>query len=229
MAQASGWQIVTPASPMLTSQASYPTTPAVQYAQTPVVQPTVASSQASQAAMLQAMANMQISPQDPRLQDPRYVAWYQQQYQQQYQQAARAQAASSQQQAARSPVYAVSSSGTPINTSNGTIRTEARGVFISGLNYKAHTKEIEGVFGRAGEITKCELQKDAATGRSKGNATIQYSSAMEAQQAIDMFNGKLYMSMKLTVRRDKEATAINPPPAQASRGEPIIVNGSQIV
>jgi len=224
MAQASGWQIVTPVSPMSTSQTSYPPTPAVQYAQTPVVQPAVASSQASQAALLQAMANIQISPQDPRLQDPRYLAWYQQQYQQ----AARAQVAASQQQAARSPVYALSSSGTPINTSNGTIRTEARGVFISGLNFKARTKDVEGVFGRAGEITKCELQKDASTGKSKGNATIQYSSAVEAQQAIEMFNGKSYMSMKLTVRRDKEATAISPPPAQAGRNnEPIIVNGSR--
>lgn len=223
MALAPGWQTVTPLSPMSPGNASYSTTPAVQYAQRPAPMTAVGSTQASQAAVLQgAMANLQLSPQDPRFHDPRYVAWYQQ-----YQQAVRAQAAASQ-QAARLPVYAVSSSGTPINIGHGTVRTEVRGVFVSGLNYKARTKDVESLFSRAGEVTKCELQKDTSTGKSKGNATIQYASAAEVQRAIDMFNGKSYMNLRLIVRKDKEATAISPPPTQASRSsEPIIVNGSQ--
>ncbi|KAK5126256.1 hypothetical protein LTR85_010491 [Meristemomyces frigidus] len=224
MALAPGWQVVTPASPMSPSQASYTVTPPVQYAQTPVQPPAMPPVQAAQAAMMQAMANLQLAPQDPRLQDPRYIAWYQQ-----YQQTVRAQAAASQQQAARLPVYALSSSGMPVNTTHGHVRTEARGIFVSGLNYKARTKEIEAVFRRAGEVTKCELQKDSSTGKPKGNAMIQYASAAEAQQAIDMFNDRMYMNMRLKVRPDKEPTVVSPPPAQASRSsEPIIVNGSQV-
>ena len=123
----------------------------------------------------------------------------------------------------------MSSSGMPINTTHGAVRTEARGIFVSGLNYKARTKEVEAVFRRAGDVIRCELQKDRSTGKSKGNATIQYASAAEVQQAIDMFDGKMYMNMRLEVRKDKEATVVSPPPAQASRSsEPIIVNGSQV-
>lgn len=224
LALASGWQVFAPTSPTPPSQASYTTMPPMQYAQMPVPPPAVNAMQPSQAAMIQAMANLQLAPQDPRLQDPRYIAWYQQ-----YQQTIRAQAAASQQHAAHFPMYALSSSGTPINTSHGTVRTEARGIFVSGLNYKARTKDVEAEFRRAGEVTKCEVQKDTSTGKSKGNATIQYASAAEAQQAIRMFNGRTYMNMKLNVRGDKEATAVSPPPVQASRsGEPIIVNGSQV-
>ncbi|KAK4549130.1 hypothetical protein LTR36_007587 [Oleoguttula mirabilis] len=226
MALAPGWLAVTPASPMSSTQSSYTVTPAAQYAQLSASPSAVASTQSPQAAMHAAMANLQLGPKDPRLQDPRYMALYQHQ---QYQQMLREQAAVSQQQAARLPVYALSSTGTPINTSHGTVRTEARGIFVSGLNYKARTKEVEAYFRRAGEVTKCELQKDPSSGKSKGNAMIQYASAAEAQRAIDIFHGTPYMTMRLNVRRDKEATAVSPPPAQASRSsEPIIVNGSQV-
>ena len=123
----------------------------------------------------------------------------------------------------------MSSSGTPVNTVNGHVLTESRGVFVSGLNYKARTKEIETLFSQAGEISKCELQKDPGTGKSKGKATIQYASAASAQKAIAMFDSKSYAGMKLKVRPDTERTVISPPPSRVSKSnEPIIVNGSRV-
>lgn len=131
------------------------------------------------------------------------------------------------------PTYTTGTTGLPTNTTRGIVRTEVRGIFVSGLDFKARQKDIEKHFRQAGEIVKIELQKDSA-GKSKGNATILYTTAEDAQEAIEMFDRKKFMSMQLRVRPDREATVIAPPP-QASAGaqqranmEPTIVNGSQV-
>ncbi|KAK0362103.1 hypothetical protein LTR91_019513 [Friedmanniomyces endolithicus] len=116
------------------------------------------------------------------------------------------------------PKHTYASKGIPINIIQGAIRTESRGVFISGLNYQARTKDVE-----------CEVQKDASNGKSKGKATIQYSSAAGAQQAIDMFDETRFMSMVIRVRLGTEGTPVRCPLAatQARKpNQPIIVNGS---
>ena len=128
-------------------------------------------------------------------------------------------------------MYALSASGTPINTSHGLVRTEARGVFVSSLSFKARTRDVEELFCRAGKITRCDIQKEPSTGKSKGIAVVNYATAVEAQRAIAMFHNKEFLNLKLKVRHDKEPTVIGrPPPGQASKTkttEPIIVNGSQ--
>ncbi|TKA42665.1 hypothetical protein B0A54_07508 [Friedmanniomyces endolithicus] len=135
-------------------------------------------------------------------QDPSYPAMMQQ-YQQRAQALLLQQAT---QQRPASDAYAYTSNGLPVNTNQGAIRTESRSVFVSGLNYKARSKDVEALFSRAGEISKCEVQKDAASGRSKGKATIRYSSTASAQQAISMFNNRKFMDMALKVRLDTEQT-----------------------
>jgi hypothetical protein len=143
------------------------------------------------------------------------------------------------------PMYVSSSTGTHVNVSQGAIKTEARGIFVSNVDYKASSKDLQRYFGRAGEIVKCQLQKDPATGKSKGNATVQYAVAKDAQNAVRMFNSEQYMGMRLKVRLDKEPVAIGMPSAGSSsrtngsaagngrtvqqnrnNAEPIIVNGS---
>ncbi|KAK3613052.1 hypothetical protein LTR56_028097 [Elasticomyces elasticus] len=125
--------------------------------------------------------------------------------------------------------YAYTPKGLPVNTTRGAVSTESRGVFVSGLNYKARCADVEVLFSEAGAISKCEVQKEMSTGRSKGKATIRFGSAADAQQAINMFDGKQFMKMVLKVRLDTEKTAISSPsPAQSSKSsQPIIVNGSQ--
>jgi hypothetical protein len=143
------------------------------------------------------------------------------------------------------PMYVSSSTGTHVNVSQGAIKTEVRGIFVSNVDYKATSKDLQRYFGRAGEIVKCQLQKDPATGRSKGNATVQYAVAKDAQNAVRMFNSEKYMDMRLKVRLDKEPVAVGMPSAGSSssrtkgtasngrsvqqsrnNAEPIIVNGS---
>ncbi|KAK5673776.1 hypothetical protein LTR17_027868, partial [Elasticomyces elasticus] len=125
--------------------------------------------------------------------------------------------------------YAYTPKGLPVNTTRGAISTESRGVFVSGLNYKARCADVEVLFSEAGAIRKCGVQKETSTGRSKGKATIRFASAADAQQAINMFHGKHFMKMVLKVRLDTEKTAISSPSStQSSRSsQPIIVNGSQ--
>jgi RNA recognition motif-containing protein len=147
---------------------------------------------------------------------------------------------------AQGPMYVSSSTGTHVNVSQGAIKTEVRGIFVSNVDYKASSKDLQRYFGRAGEIVKCQLQKDPATGKSKGNATVQYAVAKDAQNAVRMFNSEKYMGMRLKVRLDKEPVAIGMPSAgsgssgtngssagnsrtvQQSRNnaEPVIVNSS---
>ena len=141
------------------------------------------------------------------------------------------------------PMYISSPTGTHVNVSQGAIKTEVRGIFVSNVDYKASSKDLQRYFGRAGEIVKCQLQKDPVTGKSKGNATVQYAVAKDAKRAVAMFHSEKYMGMRLKVRLDKEPVAVGTPSAGSSRtngnasnsrtvqqsrnnAEPIIVNGS---
>lgn len=141
------------------------------------------------------------------------------------------------------PIYVESPTGTHVNVGRGAIKTEVRGIFVSNIDYKAGTRDLQRFFSRAGEIVNCQLQKDASTGKSKGNATVQYAAANDAKNAVRLFNNEKYMGLRLKVRLDKEPIAIGVPSSTSSRlngtpsttrssqqsrnsTEPIIVNGS---
>ncbi|KAM3422147.1 hypothetical protein BST61_g2517 [Cercospora zeina] len=129
------------------------------------------------------------------------------------------------------PRPARTAAGLPVNTSNGTFPTESRGVYVSGLPCSAGEKEIKQWFGQVGRIVEFRLKIDKATKKWKGNCTIQYSSATEAQEAINEFDGTKFMEMKLLVRLDKvERPTMQPAqPARGVRsaGSPTIVDGSR--
>lgn len=126
-----------------------------------------------------------------------------------------------------------------VNVVQGTINTETRGIFISGIDYKASSKEIAQHFSKAGEVVECRLQKDPTNGRSKGKAMVQYTTAENANKAVQMFREQIWMSMRLVVRSDKNSVAVSTPSVlpfgisnsgsvQQSGGniDPIIVNGN---
>lgn len=225
--------VITPASP------AYPVSPPVQYAVSPATAP-LASQSANQnvvAAATDLLKRIYVNRNDQTL----LASWqrlrndYPQEAQRATQalQAQLAPTTAPQQHVYQSPMYMSTANGTPVNVSRGAVRTEHRGIFVSGLNYKAHRKDIETLFSRAGRITAFDLQKDPATGKPKGNATVQYASAEEASTAIREFNGSSFMKMRLNVRVDTEATAISTPTgsslgpqAQKKSAGPLIVNGS---
>lgn len=245
MASETSWQ--TMASAMPTSTASpvsspasptYPSLPAPQYAPMPAAIPPPNQNQQILAAACDILRRLYVNRGDQAA----IAAWqsFRTNYPQQALQAQQALSAqlaptnTPQQNPYQSPMYMSAANGTPVNVSRGAVRTEYRGIFVSGLNYKAHRKDVEAYFGRAGRITALEVQKDPTTGKSKGNATVQYSSTEEASKAVRDFHGTSFMKMRLNVRMDTEATAVSTPSNGALRAqmqkkataEPLIVNGS---
>ncbi|EME78010.1 uncharacterized protein MYCFIDRAFT_79248 [Pseudocercospora fijiensis CIRAD86] len=224
MAAQPGWQRFTPTSPLGAPNPSYPVSPGPGYfspTMAPPVSAPVPPPAMPQPTFEQLAAWMATMSLDYRNQA--HVAQARQVYQ----------TRQAQIQASQYPTYTTGTTGLPTNTTRGLVRTQARGIFVSGIDFKARQKDIERHFRQAGEIVKLELQKDASTGKSKGNATILYTNAEAAQEAIEIFDRQKFMSMQLRVRPDKETTVVAPPP-QASAGaqrrtnmEPTIVNGSQ--
>lgn len=226
LAMTPDWQRVMPPSPMVDPRAyqmsplsSYPS-PQVHHAMQPLPQ-----QQPSQNQIIAAMANMGLNPRDPA-----DVGQFRQMYHNRQQQQPMLP------MSARPPVYTGNAAGLPVNVRQGAVRTEARGVFVAGLNYCASEKDIKAYFSRAGQIVKvADLRIDGSTRKSKGNCTIQYTTAAEARKAIELFHKQEFMNMQLNVREDKSRVAIDAPPnrttSQASRSSaagPIIVNGSQV-
>ncbi|KAL9528092.1 hypothetical protein SMMN14_08098 [Sphaerulina musiva] len=229
MAMASDWQRVMPPSPMADPRA-YPIPPMSNYPSSQVVNAMPApmqplpQQQPTQEQIIAAMSAMGLNPRDPV-----HIGQFRQGYLRQQQQQMVP-------MNTRPSVYTGNAAGLPVNVRQGTIRTEARGVFVSGLNYRASEKDIKAHFCEAGQIVKvADLRMDASTKKSKGNCTIQYTSAAEAQKAIELFHKKEFMSMRLNVREDKSRVAIDAPPTSTANSPPsrslagpIIVNGSQV-
>jgi hypothetical protein len=233
--------------PMYTQQpTAYTVQPPSPYGYPPVpMMPVTAPPQRTSAYPMQAlqagMANMRMG-----ITDPAAAAVYQARMAQAYAQQIALQQPPVQnrvQSQVQGPVYVSSPTGTHVNVGQGAIKTEVRGVFISNIDYKAGSKELQKFFSRAGEIVHCQLLRDSATGKSKGNATVQYAAANDAKNAVRLFHNEKYMGMRLKVRLDKEPVAIGVPSASSSRSngtastarptqqsrnntEPIIVNGS---
>lgn len=161
----------------------------------------------------QAFANLQLQQQNPVsfAKDPRYLEAL----------------------GLQAPGYATSSAGLPVNVRDGYVKTEYRGVFVSGLDFKAKATEVKELFIKAGKIEKFDLKMDPAKGSSKGYATMLYRSEADARKAITMFNGQTWRSRTMIVRLDKDATTIDSPaaassqPAGVSAGPPTIVDSSK--
>lgn len=123
------------------------------------------------------------------------------------------------------PMYSTNTSGMPVNVSNGAVLTEPRGIFISGLDYKTKSKDVEEVIGKyVGRPIEVKLQKDK-NGRCKGSATANFSSREEAEYAVAQLNGRQFRGVShdgkpLSVRYDTEKTVVG------QIQSPVIVNGS---
>lgn len=148
-------------------------------------------------------------------------------YASQMQQTHRHDTAQAQAEASRSrPEYVKSQTGTPINVRDGVAVTVARGIFVSGISYKAREEDVKRKFSSVGDIVRCVLLMNTSTGKSKGFATILFSSSADAQKAINKYNGATWLEKKLIVRVDKEASTLTAPPR--SDTAPLIVNGSRV-
>jgi RNA recognition motif-containing protein len=63
-------------------------------------------------------------------------------------------------------------------------------LYIGNLSYLTTEKELMDLFLRAGTVNSVWLSKEQGSGRSKGFAFIEMSNPVEAQKAIEMFDGQ---------------------------------------
>lgn len=72
-------------------------------------------------------------------------------------------------------------------------------LFVGNLSYRTLENDLQDYFGQAGVVTSCNLMLDKFTGKSRGFAFIEYSTAEEAQKAVEMFHEKEFQDRSLTV------------------------------
>ena len=63
-------------------------------------------------------------------------------------------------------------------------------LYVGNLAFQTTNQELEQLFGQAGTVQSASVVEDRDTGRSRGFAFVEMSSAEEATSAIAQFNGK---------------------------------------
>ena len=72
-------------------------------------------------------------------------------------------------------------------------------LFVGNLSFQTGEQDIQDYFAQAGNVTSVNLMMDKFTGRSRGFAFVEMTSAEEANKAVEMFNGKDLGGRQLTV------------------------------
>jgi cold-inducible RNA-binding protein len=82
-------------------------------------------------------------------------------------------------------------------------------LYVGNLPRSMMAKEIDALFGQAGDVTAVHIITDRLTGFSRGYAYVTMSAQSEADKAVSMFNTFAWEDQRLKV------TLVNP---RASRG-----------
>src|SRR2546425_12945620 len=72
-------------------------------------------------------------------------------------------------------------------------------LFVGNLSYQTMENDLQDHFAQAGVVTSVNLMLDKFTGKSRGFAFVEYSSADEANKAVEMFHNKAFQGRPLTV------------------------------
>src|SRR3954463_9180757 len=72
-------------------------------------------------------------------------------------------------------------------------------LFVGNLSYQTMENDLQDFFAQAGNVTSVNLMMDKFTGKSRGFAFVELSSAEEANKAVEMFHGKELQGRPLTV------------------------------
>ena len=79
-------------------------------------------------------------------------------------------------------------------------------LFVGNLSYQTMENDLQDYFSQAGVVTSVNLMLDKFTGKSRGFAFVEMSTAEEANKAVEMFHSKELQGRTLTVNiaRPKE-------------------------
>ena len=75
----------------------------------------------------------------------------------------------------------------------------ARKLFVGGLPYRTTNDELRDAFAQAGEVASASIVTDRETGRSRGFGFVEMAQDADADNAISMWNGKVFGGRMLTV------------------------------
>jgi len=79
-------------------------------------------------------------------------------------------------------------------------------LYVGNLPYTATEEELSSLFSQAGAVTSVAIIKDRESGRSKGFAFVEMSSADEAQKAISLLHGRSLggRDLRVSIARPRE-------------------------
>jgi RNA recognition motif-containing protein len=72
-------------------------------------------------------------------------------------------------------------------------------LFVGNLSYQTMDRDLQDFFAAAGAVTSVNVMLDKFTGKSRGFAFVEFSTAEEANKAVEMFHGKELQGRALTV------------------------------
>lgn len=72
-------------------------------------------------------------------------------------------------------------------------------LFVGNISYQTTEEDLRDHFAQAGTITAVNLMLDKYSGKSRGFAFVEYTSAQDAAKAVEMFNQKELQGRALTV------------------------------
>jgi cold-inducible RNA-binding protein len=72
-------------------------------------------------------------------------------------------------------------------------------LFVGNLSYQTMENDLQDYFSQAGVVNSVNLMMDKFTGKSRGFAFIEFSSAADANKAVEMFHNKEFQGRALTV------------------------------
>ncbi|KAJ8343571.1 hypothetical protein SKAU_G00309000 [Synaphobranchus kaupii] len=77
-------------------------------------------------------------------------------------------------------------------------------VFVANLDFKVGWKKLKEVFSMAGTVKRSDI-KSEKDGKSRGMGTVTFDQALEAVQAISMFNGQMLFDRPMHVKMDDKS------------------------
>ena len=72
-------------------------------------------------------------------------------------------------------------------------------LFVGNLSYRTLENDLQDYFSQAGVVTSVNIMFDKFTGKSRGFAFVELSTAEEANKAVEMFHNKDFQGRALTV------------------------------
>jgi cold-inducible RNA-binding protein len=92
-------------------------------------------------------------------------------------------------------------------------------LFVGNLSYRTLENDLQEYFSQAGVVTSVNIMFDKFTGKSRGFAFVEFSTAEEANKAVEMFHNKDFQGRALTVNvaRPREE---RPPMSEGGGREP---------